>query len=389
MQNYVTLSIETHLFFARIMKEHALFLETGFPCKGKNWLRQAEWFRSQFEELHLSVVRLANRRIGREILKSDELVTAFTLPAEQRTSFLTGIPIDFRITKLEQRLTPFQNDNCSCNFDNSPELIQSMRQINLRALRLLNGLITFKENILRAVRNRQLFTANYPLLIEHILREARMYRNLIEELNSNRCNCSDSTGHFELDCSSLQQTGAFWNQIMMEHALFIRGLLDPCEEELIQTANDYACSYKKLLELAGAPDCVSIPELCHRSLTETLAYRDFKAAGTKGILTGQTASIILPLLADHVLREANHYIRLMNCVKCKEEERCPNHEKCGKECSPCEDAVAGDRCPCAEQESGHNEPCHQEQRHQESCHRETSCDQRRNGCPCMRNNSRR
>lgn len=32
MKDYVTLSIETHLFFARIMKEHALFLEAGFPC---------------------------------------------------------------------------------------------------------------------------------------------------------------------------------------------------------------------------------------------------------------------------------------------------------------------------------------------------------------------
>lgn len=31
----------------------------------------------------------------------------------------------------------------------------------------------------------------------------------------------------------------------------------------------------------------------------------------KGILDTKIASIILPLLADHVLREANHYIRLL------------------------------------------------------------------------------
>ncbi|MEI3218941.1 MAG: DUF2935 domain-containing protein [Lachnoclostridium sp.] len=33
MDNYVTLSLETHLFFCRIMKEHSLFLMAGFPGK--------------------------------------------------------------------------------------------------------------------------------------------------------------------------------------------------------------------------------------------------------------------------------------------------------------------------------------------------------------------
>ena len=32
MEEYVTSSLETHLFFGRIMKEHALFLQAGFPA---------------------------------------------------------------------------------------------------------------------------------------------------------------------------------------------------------------------------------------------------------------------------------------------------------------------------------------------------------------------
>lgn len=46
MENYVTLSIETHLFFARIMKEHALFLEAGFPCKETQWIQRADRLRN-------------------------------------------------------------------------------------------------------------------------------------------------------------------------------------------------------------------------------------------------------------------------------------------------------------------------------------------------------
>lgn len=44
---------------------------------------------------------------------------------------------------------------------------------------------------------------------------------------------------------------------------------------------------------------------------ETQSYRDLKAAGAKGILDGEISSVILPLLADHVLQEANHYIRVL------------------------------------------------------------------------------
>ncbi|MGN1170235.1 MAG: DUF2935 domain-containing protein [Lachnospiraceae bacterium] len=117
-----------------------------------------------------------------------------------------------------------------------------------------------------------------------------------------------------LSCHDLKKTEDFWNQIMMEHALFIRGLLDPSENELIRTANQFACEYKALLEQARRQDCRAMG-MREESLEETLRLREFKAAGTEGILKLEISSVILPLLADHVLREANHYIRLLETDK--------------------------------------------------------------------------
>ena len=98
---------------------------------------------------------------------------------------------------------------------------------------------------------------------------------------------------------------------MMEHALFIRGLLDPSEEELIITADNFAEDYKKLLQDAQNMTDETIKTVTDRTITETVKYRDFKKAGTEGITGCQIKSIILPLLADHVLREANHYLRIL------------------------------------------------------------------------------
>lgn len=285
INNYITLSLETHLYFARIMKEHALFLAAGFPCKNTQQIKCAYKFRQDFEDLLREVTRFSNQKINSYILDSNELVTEYTLPAEDSTSRLTGIPIDMELTRMQNNLNP------KTTMYNNGEQFRMVRHFNNVSLNLLNGLIAFKENILMEVNSCNLFTFNYPLLIEHIIREAQLYRTIIMDLNSNP----------QRSYQSLCGTEEFWNQIMMEHALFIRGLLDPSEEELIILADNFSKDYKKLLSECNSKD----------SYEKTLEYRDFKTAGTKGIVNCEIKSLILPLLADHVLREANHYIRIM------------------------------------------------------------------------------
>lgn len=333
MKDYVRISLEMHLFFARIMKEHSLFLEAGFVQKDTEWIRRADFFRTQFEDLLRRTVQMSNHMISGNVLRSEELVTDFTINAERKTSALSGLPIDSRITMAEKNL------ECGRDFEVTREMVQMVHRLNERAVWLLNGLIDFKERLLREVTNCRMFTANYPLLIDHILREAKLYRETVEGLMQNQKVCY----------RNLQNQEEFWNQIMMEHALFIRGLLDPTEDELIHTADDFAKDFQRLLERARKQDCIANAsrsrERCENetreaerrecnecntreaerrtcdtrteerslqdiTLEKTIQLRDFKAAGTQGLLNCQIQSIILPLLADHVLREANHYIRI-------------------------------------------------------------------------------
>lgn len=304
MENYSVLSMETHLFFARIMKEHALFLEAGFVCKDTTWRRRADWFRREFEELLRQTLLLGRGFISEPVVHSQELVTDFTIPAERRTENLTGIPINSRISAMERNVRETRNFG-RCQRKENCEMRRQISRLNKRGIRLLDGLIDFKERILSEVGSCRLFTANYPLLIEHILREARLYRQTLMELEEGRT----------LSYQKMYETERFWNQIMMEHALFIRGLLDPTEEALIHTADDFAMDYKKLLQMAREQDWKAMEDIRSKSLEETLKYRKFKTAGAEGILGCKISSIILPLLADHVLREANHYIRLLECSK--------------------------------------------------------------------------
>lgn len=54
-----------------------------------------------------------------------------------------------------------------------------------------------------------------------------------------------------------------------------------------------------------------------------MEIQKFKTAGTEGLIACKIKSIMTPLLGDHVLREANHYIRLLESFK-------KNHAKYNK-----------------------------------------------------------
>ncbi len=294
MRDYVKTSLELHLFFARIMKEHAIFLQAGFMPKNTEYIQEAMLYKRQFEKLLSDTVSLSNCVIGDKVLVSGEIVTRFTYGAERKTEELTGITIDSNITLQELKLT-------SDNYYGMSDITQYVCYLNNTAITLLDGLISLKERLLRNVLCCRIFTANYPLLIEHILREAKLYRQYVVMLQRGE----------NINSLNMKQVELFWNQIMMEHALFIRGLLDPTENDLIITADSFAKDYQKLIEEAKNMTDETIRSVTDKTIAETQKYIEFKTAGTEGIKECEIRSIILPLLADHVLREANHYFRIL------------------------------------------------------------------------------
>jgi len=307
-ERYVMLSLEQHLFFARIMKEHALFMEAAFTPANADMAREASRFKGTFEDILAAAVRLGNGNVSPAAVESREFVTDFTLGAEQKTQRFTGIPINTAITASESNLYGRPNPPIS------PQLVGQVRQLNGSALRAVQGLIDFKVRTLDNVRSCRIFTLNYPLLIEHILREARLYQSNLRDLEN---------GNDPMERSGQEQE-LFWDRQMMEHALFIRGLLDPTENQLINTSNDFAREYAEVMQELRTAATASLNQLTHENINLTTQFRNFKATATRGIAECRIQSIILPLLADHVLREANHFLRLLNDI----------HEKIHAELGP-------------------------------------------------------
>lgn len=290
---YIRISLELHLFFDRIMKEHSFFLEAGFMEKDKVLKQTANSFQRQFSAILEDVTALANGNISNDFLQADEMVTKNTLEAENKSSRLSGIPINTNITTRELSLRGGRSNP-------NPQLLSRISNLNRRTLPLIQNLIQFKENILRNVLSCGIYTTNYPLLINHIKNEAQMYYELLSKVERREI----FTNHY------IMRQELFWDDIMKEHAQFIRGLLDPTEEELIKTANQFAVEYQTILDKYQNNPSM----LLQASKKETEKIKEFKLAGLEGILDCKIKSIIIPLLSDHVLREANHFLRILRNI---------------------------------------------------------------------------
>lgn len=301
-EQYIRLSLEYNLFFLRIAKEHTIFLAASLPPKNLPLSQQSIRLKNDFERVLSTVVSLSRGRISQEVLSSGELVTDLTLPAEEATQFLTGVPINTGITRQELRLgtaTPARP---------AENMVNIVSRLNIEAIALFNRAAAFQARLLRDVLRCRAFSFIYPHMLDHVTREVRFAVMMLNKLqNKDTIDSPQEIITLEIN----------WNRIMEEHAKFIRGYLDPSENALFETANNFSKTLDALLArtiaLQNQPNM--LPEITRESIQRVTELRNFKRKATEGILACKIKSIIPPLLSDHVLREANHYLRLLRSLQ--------------------------------------------------------------------------
>ena len=294
---YVKHSLDINLFFLRIMKEHALFMTVAFPPKYDDLIQSGKDFNKQFNDLLTKAASIAYKVQG---IKNDA-VTNYTLDAEKATSFVTGFPIDTNLTEFELSLVgkPFTA------FDS--QVIDDIYRLNNLAIQTTKNFITYKTRVLDVILSCKIFNANYPLLIDHIRREAFFFVDLLTKLQ-------EKVTPNVVEEMIRQQI--FWNRIMSKHAKFIHGLLDPTEEELMDIAANFGDEFNELnekaIQMSNVPQV--LPQITEESIELTKGIQGFKTQGTEGLIQCKIRSIILPLLGDHTIREANHYLNLLQAI---------------------------------------------------------------------------
>lgn len=297
-EEFINMSIVENLFFARIMKEHLIFVAATLPIVNCELILKVENFKDELENYLLETIMLSEGMVVNNAITSNELVTPYTLNAENLTTTYTGICINTELTKMEMDFVPIREPYCS------PNLEDKVYELNNRGINLITELINMKESLYNSVIKCEVFIFLYPHLLEHVIEEAKTYLEILNALQArDEITLKDK----------LLQKEIFWNEIMKEHSEFIRGLLDPTEIELIKTADEFAMLFYALTKEAKRVLENNLPknEITQKSKEATKNIIKFKTSAVNGLIQCKIKAIILPLLADHVLREANHYNRIL------------------------------------------------------------------------------
>jgi hypothetical protein len=235
------------------MKEHSLFLRLGFRCEDTLLINEANKFYSVFEE----------------------------------------------IERRSHAFTP----------GTDPDLI---KRFNGEVHSAASYIWAFKRKVLGLILSCQLPGANnFPLLVDHVSREANYFRNRLEELNA---------GRLEPLPDAIISENVFFLKIMADHAKFIGHLLDPSERLLVEQARNFSHDFDQLLFQAldlesMRPQSQSAPMLdqfLNQNRVSVQSLRDFKKTAKELIEACRIKSIIHPLLADHVFREAERFLFIID-----------------------------------------------------------------------------
>lgn len=253
-QLFIERSLTENRFWLRIMKEHSYFLGEGFSRNDKHLIQQTDRFYHYFEE-------------------------------QEKRAYQT------------------------------PNNVTAIRKLNEDSIQLVLGLRNFKRNLLILIINCKVTGFNFPLLVDHIAREAEYFMRTLKKFNE---------GILDPIQDAIIKENVFWLRIMMEHSRFISALLDQSERNLVITARKFGDDFEVLLNQARdvesmlykkSPTYPIIGKLNKDSENATHELRNFKQAGLDLIKSCQIKNVIDPLLADHVVREADHFLNMVHVLE--------------------------------------------------------------------------
>ncbi len=248
----VVRSLDEIKFWSRIMKEHALFLTLGFTHEQKKLINEAQQFITLFE-------------------------------------------------RIEEKLSKF-----SIHSD-----IQKVQAFNDEVRQAATSIYRYKRKVLDLTLRCEIVSNNYPLLLDHISREAAYFAKRLKELNK---------GVLVPKPEAIIEENVFFLRIMADHAKFIGHLLDPSERQLVEQAREFSHDFDQLLFQAVDLDSMRpqsetrpiLRQFLDQNRVSVASLRDFKKTARELIEACRIKSNIHPLLADHTFREAERFLEIID-----------------------------------------------------------------------------
>lgn len=277
-QEIIARALQENWFWSGILRDHAEFIYNGLAPDQEQAVRWATEFFNTFSALHM---------------QARDLGTEAGLPGPAGARALTGPVAAVPVTGRSDR--------------EWLELEREAKRVNRLMLTGIRGLLAFKEQVLQDQLDCRIKLNLSPSLIAHMIAEGEEARRTLSLI-------ADAP-HAGPALASLHHH-LLWMADASGHAAMLHSGLDPAESQLQEATMDFRHLFDgmriKALELYSmlrvAPRMVgALRRLNRDAIAQIGAFRAFLAELREHLEGCEVMGILMPALADHMLREELYY----------------------------------------------------------------------------------
>lgn len=289
-------SLVNHLYFAGTIRSFCITIGLTFFKNNQDYIDRAIDFGYRATDITNKAIIYMNKELANAVLENNVYITEYTKQIDLLTERLFDINLQIGVDKDIELLT--SRGNVLYN----EETMKKIDELNNESLILINEFKGFCQEIKKQLDEQELFSYLYPDFFNYMYDEISVYGRDIERILSKK----DYTNFY------LSEYTYYFNNLLKESALYIRGFLDTIHQDIFDMASFYINAFNNLIEkyLKGENDI----SLNIETEKMVLQYKSFVSKIIQDLLTSKVYYITPPVVLDNFLTNINVYLYIIKYV---------------------------------------------------------------------------
>ena len=289
-------SLANHIFYASSIRSFCTTIGLTFFKNNQSYIDRAIVLGYRASDIINNAILLMDKVLAGDVLNSDVYITPYTKELELLTQKLFDIDLRIRIDNdialLKERDEVEYND----------ELIEKINELNNKAIGLISDFKNFCSEIKTKLDNGELFSYLYSDFFNYMYDEISVYGRDIERIMSKK----DYTEFY------LEEYVYYFNELLRESALYIRGFLDTNYQDIFDMASYYINAFSSLTEKYLKKKDTN---LINETKVLVTNYKLFVTDIIEKLLKSKVYFITPPITLDNFLTNINVYLFILNQTK--------------------------------------------------------------------------
>lgn len=301
MLDYISFAIENSLVITRLMYNHVIFLKVIIYYSGNNnndnYSEHFDEVQDMYKDLLLDFLTLANGNVSAKFIRQHILITEYTDILEKKTCLLSRINTDSKINELSHSLKS-KTSNKEYNDYEKATLKTLLTKLDL----ILNKSIEKYELLNYEINQNNMEMFFDPNFINHFIDETKLFKYTLDFFVKQ----IKFTPSFVF-CLNFEVA-----KMLNEHSKYVYQMNNPVSDvynEPIKKSSTQ--SHDIMMESGAGMTPTSSKQISHECKDCTTDFIHWNEDLVKGIVHLGYYQVIIPLLYDHILREANYFNYLL------------------------------------------------------------------------------